>query len=295
MSPRAELDLRDYASRFLPGLQWMLLAADGRGHLHIDEQDEDIQEDEVLQSSERVGAGSNRAALFSAKNQWLWKLLVMPGLDPRYWGGPQRRPGSIGELASVSGVSQPGVSSFVSRAERAGFIKRVASGFQVERHQELLEDWGYAIKHGRKEELPLRFVYPEESDEPWIKKLRAFSEQSRKNSSAPALVIGYHLACHLVGLGRSNVRIAWLYSRERPAEIMSALNLAKADPDNAQLSLVVPSSPESLFGGFVWADGAPVCDVLQCYLDVRLSPARGMEQADFIMERILRPHFERRR
>jgi hypothetical protein len=43
------------------------------------------------------------------------------------------------------------------------------------------------------------------------------------------------------------------------------------------------------------ADGVPACDALQCYHDVRLSPARGFEQAEAIMDRILRPHFEGRK
>ena len=68
-----------------------------------------------------------------------------------------------------------------------------------------------------------------------------------------------------------------------------------------EAAFVLPSArgravaPESVFGGCVWAGGLPVCDILQCYLDVRLSHARGMEQAEAIMDRILRPHFERRK
>ena len=51
---------------------------------------------------------------------------------------------------------------------------------------------------------------------------------------------------------------------------------------------------ESIFRCFVPAEEIPVSDVLQCYFDVRFSYARGLEQADYIYERVLKPHFERR-
>ena len=295
MSRNAEHDLQDYASHFLPDLQWLLLAEDGRGRVRIDGRDEDLEAVEPLRRHDDHPAGVSRAGLFSPKSQWLWKLLLMSGLDRRYWGGPQQSPRSVNELAELSRVSQPSVSSFISRAEAEGFVRRLSSGFVVQRHQELLDDWVYAVKQGRREELPLQFVYPNESEEQWLKKVRSFCRPPGNEPSCPPLVIGSHLACHLMGLGRSNVRLSWLYASGKPPEIMAALDLAAAERGNGRLFLVAPSSPESVFGSFVWVDGVPACDALQCYLDVRLSPARGMEQAEVIMDRVLRPHFEGRK
>ncbi|MBM4020385.1 MAG: hypothetical protein FJ288_19050 [Planctomycetes bacterium] len=295
MSRNAERDLRDYAERFMPDLQWLVLSEDGRGRMRLDGRDEDIEGAEPLRRREGAPAGSGRAGLFSPKRQWLWKLLLMPGMDSRYWGGPRQRPRSVNELAGVSGVSQPSASSFLSRAEAAGFVRRVPSGFVVERHRELLDDWVHAIKHGRREEHPLRFVYPDEPEEKWIGKLRSFCRPPEGGPSRPPVVVGSHLACHLLGVGRSNVRLPWLYSAAKPEEAMAALDLAPAERGEGRLSLVVPSSPESVFGGFVWADGLPAGDALQCYLDVRLSHARGLEQSEAIMDRVLRPHFEGRK
>jgi hypothetical protein len=73
----------------------------------------------------------------------------------------------------------------------------------------------------------------------------------------PDAIVGSHYACHLHGVGRSNVKSAMLY-------------VGRAG---------------------VAADGLPVCDILQCYLDVGGSRARGQEQADYIAEKILLPHF----
>jgi hypothetical protein len=295
MSRNAERDLQHYAERFLSDLQWLLMAEDGRGRLHLGGQDEDIEAAEPLRHRKPVRSGVSRAGLFSPKSQWLWKLLLMPGIDPRYWGGPQQRPSSINELAELSGVSQPSASSFISRAAVAGFVKRVPSGFVVERHRELLDDWVYAVKHGRREELPLQFVYPGESEEELLGKVRSFCGPPESGASRPPLVVGSHLACHLLGVGRSNVRLPWIYAGAEPQEVMAALDLAPAERDVGPLSLVIPSSPDSVFGGFVWVNGVPACDALQCYLDVRSSHARGVEQAEAIMDRILWPHFEGRK
>lgn len=294
MSPKAGQDLQAYASQFLPGLQWFLLSEDGQAYLRLDGQDQHMKAAEPFQGHGRIRAGVSRAGLFSPKSQWLWKLLLMPGMDRRFWGGPPQKPRNVKELAEISHVSQPSVSSFISRAEAAGFLRRVSNGFVVERHEELLEDWVYAVKHGRREESPLQFIYPDEPEEQWLKKVRAFCKRPRSEPAVPPLVIGSHLACHLVGLGRSNIRLPWLYADGKRAEIMAALDLAEADPGHGRLALVALASPDSVFGGPVWVDNLPVCDVLQSYLDVRLSPARGLEQSEFIMNRILRPHFEGR-
>ncbi len=294
MSRNAERDLRSYADRFLPDLQWLLLADDGRGRMRFEGRGHDVGPVEPLHSHEGARYSSSHARLFSPKSQWLWKLLLLPGLNQRHWAGPQHRPRSINELAELSGVSQPVASSFIRRAEEAGFVRRISSGFIVERHRELLDDWVYAIKHGRRKEMALQFVYPDEAEEKWLGKVRSFCRPPKSGSSRPPVAVGSHLACHLLGMGRSNVRLPWLYAGAQPAEIMSALDLAPAEAVGGRVSLVIPSSPESVFGGCVRAGGIPVVDALQCYLDVRLSHARGMEQDESIMDRILRPHFERR-
>jgi hypothetical protein len=57
--------------------------------------------------------------------------------------------------------------------------------------------------------------------------------------------------------------------------------------------MVADGLSDSAHRGCVRVDGVPVADALQCFLDVRLSHARGYEQSEYIYERVLRPHFER--
>jgi hypothetical protein len=294
MSPIVVKDLQDYAKRYLPSLNWLVMDEFGQGNACLDSHEESFALPDALRRQVDNRMSVSRGNLFSPKNQWLLKILLLAGLDRRYWGGPSRLPQSINELASISGVSQPSVSVFVMNAERAGFLKRSRDGFQILRCQELLDEWFYAVKNRRHSEIGVRSLYGEEPGEVFSSKIRAFCQKAVNEGAGPALVVGHHLACHLLKLGRSNVRFAKIYAN-RPVEgIMSALDLARDESADPQMILAVPPVSQPVLAGHVGCEGIPVCDVLQCYLDVRSSLARGNEQAEFILEKILMPHFEGR-
>ncbi|MDA0577870.1 MAG: hypothetical protein O3B24_07215 [Verrucomicrobia bacterium] len=288
MSRKSIEVLRQYAAEYLPELNWIILSQDGSAQLRLENQEESIRvhpfEDGSLQLHD-----PSRGSLFSPKNQWLFKLLLLPGLDSKYWGGPAIAPSSVNALAAASGVSQPVVSSFLGNGERAGFIKRSANGFRIQHHRELLEDWGYALKHGRSKGIGARSLYGDEPEASILKKLKS----SNDASSPPSVVIGGHLACHLMGLGRSSVRSARLYAAGPIAEVLRAMDLVVDESESAPLRVVSLPASEVVFRGFVRAEGVPVADILQCYFDVRFSYARGLEQSEYLYERILKPHFER--
>jgi len=192
-------------------------------------------------------------------------------------------------------VSQPSVSAFASKCEQEAVLKRDSRGFVLQHHQELLDDWAYALKSRSRRAIGMKSLYPGEPEENLLHKLRAHCHR-RKDSPAPVHVaVGGNLGCHLLGLGRSNVRQARLYAEGNAEDILSALDLVEEPGESAQLSLIVRRNGSAVFRGAVDKDGAPVCDVLQCYFDVRFSYARGKEQADYLYERILQPHFEGRK
>lgn len=115
MSHKAEGDLREYAGEYLPELQWAVLAEDGSGIVHVGDHEERVsgplfqgvvQRDSFGSWASANWAGNSwmsggwasgsRASLFSPNNQWLFKIILLSGMDPRYWGGPQQRPrGSV--------------------------------------------------------------------------------------------------------------------------------------------------------------------------------------------------------
>ena len=294
LSRKAEADLQEYARKYLPDLNWILLDEFGAGLMHMGGKDEEVAVSDPLKKESAYHPSPARGNLFSPKNQWLLKVLLLPGIDQRYWGGPNHKPQSVGELAEVSGVSQPSVSAFINRAEQAGFLKRSLKGFIIQRHQELLEDWAYALKHKCRDQIGLRFLYENDPEERFLKRIRDYCEKPKNSEKGLPIVIGRHLACHLMGIGRSNVRSACLYANRPQEEILSALDLV-VDESKSAASLVLVRVPfqKVIIESSVLINHVPVSDILQCYLDVYSSIDRGREQAEYIYQKVLGPYFER--
>ena len=274
MSRKAEADLKEYAHNYFPGLQWIILAEDGSGVIHLGEQEERVS---VAPLEDRIHRdhGADRGSLFSPNNQWLFKVLLLSGMDSKYWGGPSKRPNSVSELANVAGVPQPSVSSFVKMAKQEGFLKEDGKGFLVQHHQELLDDWGHALKNRMRYAKGLRSVYPNEPVDNILLKLRSYCRNSHNDSVSVRIALGGHMGCHLLGLGRSNMQQVRLYAEGGVKGLLSALDLVEEPEAAAQIVLVVQPKNASVFRGAVEVDGVRVCDILQCYFDVRFSYARG--------------------
>lgn len=295
MGRDAEANLKEYADKFLPNLCWILASRGGDIQLHLPPDINEIIQDEGSQrrNDMPVRAISSRA-LFSPKSQWLWKSLLLPGIDPRYWSGPNHSPRSSAELVQSSGVSQSVVSTFVNRAETAGFLNRETDAFTVVNHRELLDDWVSAIKHSRRRVIDVRPMYGNVPETELLASIRDYCQKASKGSTNPPIVVGSHLACHLLGLGRSNQRNCKLYVGAVPIEeVMAALELVPAANNESLFSIEVDGISDSIGQSCVIVDSVPVVDALQCFLDVRPSYARGREQADFIYERVLQPHFDK--
>ena len=292
-SSKVQQDLQAYAQRYLPGLNWYVLDESGKGHACLNHREEPLVVREAFRHGIEGRSQASSGSIFSPGNQWLFKILLLAGIDRRYWGGPDKLPGNISELAEMSRVSQPAVSSFVMKAEKAGFLKRVSSGFVVLRHQDLLDEWFYVAKNRRKEDMGLRSLYGDEDPGHLVEKIRKYCRKAGEDEDVPPLVVSHHVACHLMKVGRSNVMFARLYANRPVEPIMAALDLAPDDSADPRLLLAIPPLSQSIRAGYVVCDGVPVCDILQCYLDVRSSMARGSEQAAYILDKILEPHFER--
>ncbi len=280
-------DLERYARDYFPDLNWFLLDEQGAGVACLHGQRSELSFFPYQQESGSHGCVSPfRGGLFSPSACRLLKVLLLAGIDARYWGGPQHRPKGIVELARASGVSQPAVSSLVKRFEETGYVRRQEGApMVVVRHQELLDDWFHSRKHRDRGQVPVRSMYGD-SVAAVVEKIRAQYGSQNK----PRAIIGYHLACHLHGIGRSNVNSAMVYISEAKSKVMDELDLVTDDSSSPSLWLV-SGDFASVCQGAVLAHGVPVCDILQCYLDVRGSRARGQEQAEYIMDNILMPHF----
>lgn len=286
LNQKAISDVKHYAEEFYPNLNWILLDENGDGVADISGARSELSLEPYRRADgAQIGPSSGRGRLFSPSNRRLLKMLLLPGIDPRYWGGPKERPDAVVKLAKACGLSQPKASSFVNRFEEAGYIRRLGGVLKVVRHEELLDDWYFALKHEQGDLRPVRSMYGE-----LLEKIISRVKARYGQWNRPDVIVGSHYACHIHGIGRSSVKSAMLYVGSAGISAMKELDLV-ADESGSPAVWLVSRDFDAVRQGVVIADGLPVCDILQCYLDVRRSRARGQEQADYIAKNILLPHF----
>lgn len=287
ISAKALADLQDYTSHYLGSrLNWFLMDERGTMVTHLNGETAKQRIASLEPQTRKRPKG-----LFSFNNQWLLKVLLLAGIDEKYWCGPNERPSSIVDLSRIASVPQPSVSKFAARFEDAGFLRRLEEGFRIVRHRELLEEWYHAEKQRKKDSVGARFLYPGDRLLPHLDDWLRIERPA--DLRPPPVYVSHHLACHLMDLGRSNVQTASLHADVPVEEVLSALDLAEAGDGPVDVVIHQPPADRAVTGGNVFIQGAYVCDILQNYLEVRASRARGEEQADYILERVLMPHFER--
>jgi hypothetical protein len=292
--PNAAPEFEAYLRQHAPDLDWLIVDAKGwrRWKIGGDHGEAEGKEREDNQRSGSLPAKSNA---FAPSNQWMLKLLLLPGLDERYWGGPSRQPSNISALAQAAHVAKSHAWNLVHLLERQGHLRRQGDRFVFPGLRRLLEDWCAFVRLRPDKVIGARPVHPERATEKAVAKVLARLARRPMAVAEPGaaeVVVGGHRACHLLALGRSNIESVRLYVNGA-VEALKRLDLVGADEASAILEIVEPKAKDSVFGGSARADGLPVADVLQLYLDLRSSAARGVEQSDFLFERVLEPHFRR--
>jgi hypothetical protein len=233
---------------------------------------------------------------FSDLDQWLLKVFLLgrPGIPADYWGGPQGSVENAFQLSKLAEVSPPVANSWVNEMESSGYLRRIGRKKLIPlRPNALIEEWRGQYRFGDNRILPYRSVYPVSDADQYVddvlKKVRSCNE------SIPLAISG-HQACRLLGIKHSSARSMHIYFWGNVANVANSIGVVPAETLNdADVFLVEPKYPKSVFGGRVIREGIPICDILQCYLDLYNLPDRGREQADFVFENILSKIFEKGR
>jgi hypothetical protein len=297
--------MADFIQHFAPEVGWLLVDEYGEGAF----KDPDEGEYKVLPQLNRkplMPGGSSeleapvsdyyqKQLSFSDLDQWLLKVFLLgrPGVATDYWGGPQGSVKNAFQLSKLAGVSPPVANSWVNAMESSGYLRRIGRKKLIPlRPNALIEEWRGQYRFGDNRILPYRSVYPvSEADQyldDLLKRLKSFDK------SIPLAISG-HQACRLLGIKHSSAKSIHIYSWGNVASVASSLNLVPAETINdADVFLIEPKYPKSVFGGRVVRGGIPTCDILQCYLDLYNLPDRGREQAEFIYENTLSKIFEKR-
>jgi len=101
------------------------------------------------------------------------KLLLLPGLDEKYWGGPSRQPASISALAEAAHVAKSHAWNLVALLERSGNLRRQGDRFQFPGLRRLLEDWCAFVRLRPDKVIGAKPVHPERVSDKAVAKLLA--------------------------------------------------------------------------------------------------------------------------
>ncbi len=213
--------------------------------------------------------------LFSDLNQWMLKVLLAPELPENLLSAPRRRYAHASALAEAANVSVMSASRFVRQLTREGHLDPSVSYLRLVRRESLFRRWESTTATRRVKELPMRFLLPTVNRERLLHQAGA--------------CLGLFAAAEKLGFGFVDGVPQHAYvKRLSIATLANWKNVVPAEPHEVpDLIIRQAGVPNSVFRGLVSADGIPVSDILQVWLDVSSHPARGHEQADMIRDRVL--------
>ena len=230
---------------------------------------------------ERIGFPNNFPVKRQGRSPFSDKAsLVLRALLPggsRLWG--------IRELAQEIALDPGYVSRMAKEIEKRGYVKRVDSKLSLRSPDGILEDWvrSYNLK---KNQLSDYFCIAENVDN-ILHRLRdlglpndlqyALSVQAGANLVAPY----------------SNFKEVHIYAKgAKEIEFLEkGMNLKPVD-QGGNLVIMRPYYRNSVFFGSRFVDGLRVVSDIQLYLDLYTYPLRGLEQAEYILEKRIRPVLE---
>jgi hypothetical protein len=265
-----------FMGRYLPKTGWAVLSRSGRRRVCIPTLDVDAEQRGALPSPAPAPKPNRR--MFSDLNQWLLKLLLLPGLKKPLWTGPQGPYCTAADLQQTSRVSLDKVYKFLRLMEGADFLRHTNSGLKLVRVPDLIELWFAQEKLRPVPRLPVRSLFLTPPDP---KKLTA------KIDGETLGVLGGFSACKKLGVLHTAVASVDVHVIGPVDDYLERFDLERCDERDAQFHLLQSRSPQSVVRASGAKGSTQVVDVFQAALDLVALPARGLEQAEHIVELVL--------
>lgn len=246
---------------------------------------------------------------FSDLGQWMAKVLVAPRVPQRLLAAPRRNKlQRARHLARAAGVSEPTAARWVKLLRGHGFIDDSSGELRIVRASEFFERWRRAVSAVPRHEVPARFSLPSGTADAQLRQALAAhsfqrvaeSEPDRPDvfdtsirwNSKPRACLALFEAAAALGRGHVMGSPTHLYLESITDETLRSFGLERAAPERAQLRIIEPTWPESVFRAAVMVHtrdslDVPACDIVQAWLDVSDHPARGREQAEEIERDVL--------
>jgi hypothetical protein len=171
--------------------------------------------------------------------------------------------------------------------ESSGYLKRVGRrDMIILRPKAMLEEWVGRYRFSDNRFYPYRSMFPISDSDAFFEEILKSIKKYKKELGS--LAVAAHQACKLYRIKHSSARSIHIYFLGNVLRIAELLNIVPSEEEKeADLFLVEPKYPRAVFGGVLAKKGIPVCDILQCYLDLFHLPDRGREQAELIYEDII--------
>ena len=245
-----------------------------------------------------LGSRPKPPQLFSDLNQWMLKILVGQTLQPSHLSVPREKFRNASQLAAAANVSTMTAYRLVHRLADQGFVDERQNYLELARIEELLQRWVSANREAFAE-IPARWIIGGNTEQLYASLAEyacdgngsARRERGREDLSVRARVrccLGLFAAADVLGFGfvRGVPPHIWL-ERVEP-DVLRRFGLTANDsPSPPDVYIRVPANREAVFRAATTADGVPVSDVLQIWLDASAHPARGPAQAEVIRKRAL--------
>lgn len=259
LGPKSLEAAEEFMVSYAPDVGWGALDERGVVRLRVAAVGLDVHEEGERESAAPVRHSVKQP--FSDLNRWLAKVLMKVPRNPVGGGGVR----TAADLAEVAGVSRSKAYRFVRDFESLGYLD--GRRLVLRDLPSLLEDWVHEDRL-----VPAARVY--------VRGL--FGPLESSGLGGEGRVLGGFAACEHHGLLHAPYQVPEVHVRAVDAAL-DALGAGRCDARDAEAALIVSAYPESVFR----AASGGVVDPWQAALDVVASPARGLEQAELVRERIL--------
>ena len=243
--------------------------------------------------------------LFSDLNQWMLKILIGQGLPQPLLSVPKGELRNASQLAATANVSTMSAFRLVQRLKGEGFLDESQDHLGLVRIEDLLERWVSANRQAIRE-IRARWIIKRSNEQlraSLVEYTRGGNGRSegigaKKSAIARPRVrccLGLFAAADALGFGFVRGVAPHIYMEELDPDVLRRLGLTADDSTTSPDVFVrAPANREAVFRAAATADGVPVSDVLQTWLDVSTHPGRGREQADVIRKSALGPLLSQR-
>lgn len=272
-----------FVNRHAPELQWGLVSFDQGAYVHaprLGVEYSDYQRARRRRSTPGPRAGKR---LFTDLHCWMLKVLLLRDVDRRWWAGPTASVSSIPALAHAANVSMPHAYRFAQLFQQADFLRVTDDGLTVVRREPLLRAW---IEHHRllpRTVVSARWTFGRPASLSEV--LSVANEAGGRHP--PRLAVAGFEACRALGVLHTTMVGLEVHVEAPSAKATLGRDLEPCDARDADVSLIVSRQVQSVFRGAVVHDDVRYVDILQAALDVSVHPARGAEQAEYILGDVL--------